>query len=218
MNGGADVLLMALVVVGLYMVATSRIGACVRASALQGVILGALPLVLDWRGFLAAPSPHAVVLSVAALAIKAVAIPTLLLRTLRAAGARREVGPMVSLHASVMAATLLVAFAFWVGAHMKFPYPVGSQWLAPAAIANVLVGFLLVVARRNAVTQVLGYLVLENGVFVFGLGLAPEQPLVVDLSLLLDVLVGVFVMGIAINDISEAFDDVDTGALASLKE
>ena len=72
----------------------------------------------------------------------------------------------------------------------------------PAAIANVLLGFLLLVARRKAITQVVGYLVLENGVFVFGLGLAAEQPILVELGVLLDLLVGVFVMGIAIHHIS----------------
>ena len=59
-------------------------------------------------------------------------------------------------------------------------------------------------------TQVVGYLVLENGVFIFGLGLAGQQPIVVELSVLLDVLVGVFVMGIAINHISQTFDHIDT--------
>jgi hydrogenase-4 component E len=82
----------------------------------------------------------------------------------------------------------------------------------------VLLGLLIVVARRQAITQVVGYLVLENGVFVFGLGLAAQQPFVVELSVLLDLLVGVFVMGIAINHISETFDHMDTTALASLRE
>ena len=90
--------------------------------------------------------------------------------------------------------------------------------LVPAALANVLLGFLLLVARRQAITQVVGYLVLENGVFVFGLGLAPHQPIVVELSALLDLLVGVFIMGVAIHHISETFDHMDTTALVSLRE
>ena len=125
---------------------------------------------------------------------------------------------MTSLHVSILAATALVALAFWLAAEMPLPTPMAARLLEPAAIANVLLGFLLVVARRQAITQVVGYLVLENGVFVFGLGLASQQPILVEMSVLLDVLVGVFVMGIAINHISETFDHIDVGALASLRE
>lgn len=125
---------------------------------------------------------------------------------------------MTSLHVSILGATALVGIAFWLASTMALPFPVGSRLLVPAAIANVLLGFLVVVVRRQAITQVVGYLVLENGVFVFGLGLAGQQPIVVELSLLLDVLVGVFVMGIAIHHISQTFDHIDTGALASLRE
>ena len=125
---------------------------------------------------------------------------------------------MTSLHASIVGAAVLVGVAFWIASQMDLPFPVGSRLLVPAAMANVLLGFLLLVARRQAITQVVGYLVLENGVFVFGLGLAAEQPIVVELSVLLDLLVGVFVMGIAILHISETFDHMDTTTLASLRE
>ena len=218
MSSGADSLLAALIVAALYTVATSRLGACVRASAVQGIILGALPVALEWTHGLQAPSPHAVLLAFGALGIKAIAIPQLLLRSIREAGVRREVEPMASLHVSILGAAILVAAAFWMGRQMDLPFPVGSRLLVPAALANVLLGFLLIVARRQAITQVVGYLVLENGIFVFGLGLAAQQPIVVELSVLLDVLVGVFVMGIAINHISQTFDHMDTTALASLRE
>lgn len=218
MSSIADFLLAALIVAGLYMVATSRLAACVRASAVQGVLLGALPVALEWTAGFAALSVHVAVLALGAFAIKAVAIPRLLLHSIREAGVRREVEPMTSLHVSILGAAGLVALAFWLAGAMALPFPVASRLLVPAAIANVLLGFLLVVARRQAITQVVGYLVLENGVFVFGLGLASQQPIVVELSVLLDLLVGVFVMGIAINHISQTFDHMDTTALASLRE
>jgi hydrogenase-4 component E len=218
MSGGADFLLAALIVVALYMVATSRLGACIRASALQGAILTLLPLALEWTDRPRFPSVHVAVLVLGALSIKTVIIPRLLLRSMRAAGVRREAEPMASLHASILAAALLVGLAFWLAREMVLPSAVATRLLVPAAIANVLLGFLVVVARRQAITQVVGYLMLENGVFVFGLGLAGQQPIAVELSLLLDVLVGVFVMGIAINQISQTFDHIDTGALASLRE
>jgi hydrogenase-4 component E len=218
MSSIADFLLAALIVAGLYVVATSRLGACVRASAVQGIILGALPVVLESTRGWHALSAHVLLLALGAFSIKAVAIPRLLLRSIREAGVRREVEPMTSLHVSILGAAALVGVAFWLASTMALPFPIAARLLVPAAIANVLLGFLVVVVRRQAITQVVGYLVLENGVFVFGLGLAAQQPIVVELSLLLDVLVGVFVMGIAINHISQTFDHVDTGALASLHE
>ncbi len=159
-----------------------------------------------------------IVLALGAFGIKGIAIPRLLLRAIREAGVRREVEPMTSLHASILGAAVLVGVAFWMASQMDLPFPVGSRLLVPAAMANVLLGFLLLVARRQAITQVVGYLVLENGVFVFGLGLAAEQPILVEVSVLLDLLVGVFVMGIAILHISETFDHMDTATLASLRE
>jgi hydrogenase-4 component E len=218
MSGVADLLLAFLILVGLYMVSTSRLHACVRASALQGIVLGILPIALQWTHGIAPLTLHVITLSAGAVAIKAVAIPRMLIRSIREAGVRREVEPMVSLHGSILGAAFLVGLAFWLGERMILPFPVGSKLLVPAAISNVLLGFLIVVARRKAIAQVVGYLALENGVFVFGLALADVQPILVELSVLLDVLVAVFVMGIAIHHISRTFDHVDTSALASLRE
>ncbi|MDP3939908.1 MAG: hydrogenase [Deltaproteobacteria bacterium] len=213
-----DLLLGLLILVGLYMVSTSRLQACVRASALQGIVLGILPIALEWTHGIVPLSLHVITLSGGAIAIKAVAIPRLLLRSIREAGVRREVEPMVSLHGSILLAAALVGLAFWLGRQMTLPFPVGSDLLVPSAISNVLLGFLLVVGRRKAITQVVGYLALENGVFVFGLTLAQAQPVLVELTVLLDVLVGVFVMGIAIHHISRTFDHLDTDAMGSLPE
>ena len=218
MSSAADFLLAALVVAGLYMVATSRLGACVRASAIQGIILGSLPVALEWVQGVRPLPLHVAMLALGAFGIIAIAIPRLLLRSIREAGVRREVEPMASQHVSILGAIGLVGVAFWLSSQMRLPFPLGSQLLVPAATANVLLGFLLVVARRQAITQVVGYLVLENGVFVFGLVLAPQQPLVVELSVLLDLLVGVFIMGVAIHHITETFDHMDTMAMASLRE
>ena len=82
----------------------------------------------------------------------------------------------------------------------------------------MLLGFLILVTRRKAVTQVVGYLMLDNGIFIFGQTLAEAVPMVVELGILLDLLVAVFVMGIAIHHISREFDHIDTRALASLRD
>jgi hydrogenase-4 component E len=91
-------------------------------------------------------------------------------------------------------------------------------FLVPTALATVWTGLLLVVSRRKAVTQVLGFLVLENGVFVFGLLLTDFMPVMVEAGVLLDLLAAVFVMGIVMFQINREFASLDTHALSSLKD
>ncbi len=216
MSGASDLLLLLVVVTNLSIVASSRLTACIRASALQGVALAALPVVLRLEGSSTA-LVHVVLMAAALLAIKAIAIPSLLFRALREASVRHEVEPFVSLHLSVLLAAGLIGMSFWLATVLVLPRPAPSVVLVPAALATLLIGFLVLVSRRQAVTQVVGYLLLENGVFIFGQTLTRENPFVVELGILLDLLVGVFVMGIAIHHISREFEHIDSEQLTSLR-
>jgi hydrogenase-4 component E len=209
-----DLLLVLVVVLGLQTVATSRITAAVRAVALQGAALSFLPFALGHTlGVWGMVASCAVV-----LALKGLLIPLLLMRSIREARVVHEVEPVVSLHLSVLLAAALVGVAFWIGGALVLPWPAPSKLVVPIALATLLLGFLVIVTRRKAVTQVVGYLMLENGVFIFGQALARELPFVVELGILLDVLVGVFVMGIAIHHISREFDHIDVDALSTLRD
>ena len=216
MSGLTDLLLLVVVVLDLAILASSRLTTCIRASALQGALLAALPAALSWEGARAAPV-HVLLLGLGLLALKAFVIPFLLLRALREADVHHEVEPFVSLHVSILLATVLVAISFWLASVLVLPRPAPSGVIVPTALSTLLVGFLILVSRRQAVTQVVGYLMLENGVFVFGQTLIREMPVAAELAILLDLLVGVFVMGIAIHHISREFDSLDTVRLTSLK-
>ncbi len=213
----ADGLLLLVLVTDLFIVGSGRLAACVRATAFQGLLLAALPLVLWGRGG-GPPAVHLVLMCSGALVVKAVVIPALLLRAARESGARREVEPFVSLHLSVLLGAALIGLSLWLARVLVLPVPVAASLLVPAAFSTALLGFLMLVARRYAVTQVVGYLMLDNGVFIFGQSLAGALPIVVELGILLDLLVAVFVMGIAIYHISREFDHIDTRALATLRD
>ncbi len=217
MTGSADFLLLIVVALSLSIVATSRLTSCVRASALQGVALSLLPLALWGRALDRHVVPVAL-MSLGALAVKAVVIPLLLSRAIREANVRREAEPFISLHLSVLIAAALVGFSFWLGTVLVLPKRAPTPLLVPMAFATLLIGFLVLIVRRKAITQVVGYLMLENGIFIFGQILAEEIPFAVELSILLDLLVGVFVMGIAINHISREFEHIDTELLSTLKD
>ncbi len=216
MSGLSDLLLLVVVVLDLAILASSRLTTCIRTSALQGVLLAGLPAALSWEGAGRVPG-HVLALGLVLLALKAFAIPALLLRALRAADVRHEVEPFVSLHVSILLGTALVAVSFWLATALVLPRPAPSAVVVPAALSTLLLGFLILVSRRQAITQVVGYLMLENGVFMFGQTLIRDMPVAAELAILLDLLVGVFVMGIAIHHISREFDHIDTERLTSLR-
>lgn len=217
MSGLADLLLLAIVALDLSMVATGRLHSLVRACAVQGTALALLPAVfgsMESEGRLV----HILLMSIGTLVIKVLVIPRLLNRAIQEANVRREVDPYVSLHGSLIIAACLVGISFWLASLLQLPRPAPSSLLLPAAFSTLLLGFLVLVTRRKAVTQVVGYLMLENGVFLFGQMLARDLPFAVELGILLDLLVGVFVMGIAIHHISREFEHIDTERLAVLTE
>ena len=86
------------------------------------------------------------------------------------------------------------------------------------ALVTMLIGLFLIVARKTALMQVVGYLVLENGVYIFGVTLVHDEPFLVEMGILLDVFVAVFVMGIAIFHINREFDHIDADQLTLLKD
>jgi hydrogenase-4 component E len=213
----ANLLLLVLVMVDLFMVGTSRIAACIRACALQGVTLALLPLALASDGS-TTQLVHAALISSGTLLLKGLFVPWLLLRALRKVQIRREVEPFVSLHVSLLLAAVFVGIAFWSSTQLPMPRAGSPALLVPVALSTLLIGFLIIVSRKKAITQVVGYLMMENGIFVFGMSLAREMPFVVELGILLDVLVGVFVFGIVIHHISAEFDHIDTDVLSQLKD
>ncbi|HEY3215430.1 MAG TPA: hydrogenase [Candidatus Eisenbacteria bacterium] len=216
MTGTSDLLLLLIVVTDLIIVASSRLTTSIRASAIQGAMLAALPVLLRLEGS-STGLIHVSLMAIGLLVIKAIAIPSLLTRALREADVPHEVEPFLDFHVSLLLAAALVGMSFWLATTLILPRPAPSMALVPAALATLLIGFLVLVSRRQAISQVVGYLLLENGVFIFGQTLAAENPFVVELGILLDVLVGVFVMGIAIHHISRAFDHIDTEQMTSLR-
>jgi len=196
----ADLLLLFVIGIDLFIGSTCRLGARIRACALQGLVLAALPLAIQGTGVLTGGErvAHTVLAVAATLILKAIAIPFFLLRSMRRSGVRREADPERSLHLSLLLCGILVGLSFWIGAVMLPPEAGSSPLGVPAGLATLLVGLYLTVSGRTELTQVIGYLVLENGVFVIGQRLLGEFPLVVELGVLLDVLVAVMLMGVLV--------------------
>ena len=101
---------------------------------------------------------------------------------------------------------------------MPLPVPGTPVLLVPAAIFTALTGLFVIVGRRSAIVQALGYLAMENGIAAFGMALAEQEPLLVEMGTFLDAFVAVFVMGITIFHINREFDHIDSDRLSSLKD
>ena len=210
----ADLALVFLALTGVLLLGSSRLVRCIRIVAFQGVLLGWLTLAVHAHDL----TIRAIVLAVMIVALKSAIFPWLLLRVLHGADIRREIEPLVSYISSMLAGTLALAVAFWLSHRLPLPIPPISPLILPVALFTTLVGLFLIVSRRTALTQVLAYLVLENGIYIFGIGLVEGTPMVVELGVLLDVFVAVFVMGIAIFHINREFDHIDANQLAALRD
>ena len=192
---------------------TSRIGACIRWLSLQGIVFGLVPLILPDDGL----SLRAVLLSAGNIALKGVAFPWLLLRIRARADFSREVDPFVGYIASILFGILALGLSVWLGLEMKPALARAPFVMLVSSIFLILVGLFLIISRKKALMQVIGYLVLENGIFLFGVITVVGTPLLVELGVLLDAFVGVFVMGIAIFHINREFGSMDIDRLTALR-
>lgn len=192
---------------------SSRLPTLIGAVAAQGAVLSALPLLMEhelhWR-------VGGVVIG--AMAGKGIVIPALLRRAMRSANIDRELEPLLGFVPSLLLGAAGTVAAVVLGGTLPLLPEHQQTLLAPGAMASILTGLILLIGRLKAISQVCGYLILENGIYVFGLLLMDSMPLLVESGILLDVTVGVFVIGIIADRIQRAFDSLDTRKLTTLRE
>lgn len=208
-----DPLLIVVLALNFVALGVSRIRGAINAAALQGILLGMFPLFIHPEIGL-----RGVLLVLVTIGLKGLVIPGFLVHAMREARIQHEVNPLVNYMSS------LLLGAVGTGLAMVFSYtlPLAEQHsdllLVPASLSTVWTGFLLLTTRRKAIMQVVGYLLLENGIFLFGMLLLEAMPFLVEIGALLDLFTGVFVMGIIIHHISREFASISTEYLTELKE
>ncbi len=212
MRGAAQIVLLLVVLSDLAVLGTSRLSSCIRGIAAQGLLLGLLPLLI-------APqlSVHAVGLALGTVIVKAVVLPWFLAWAIREAAVRREIEPLVGFIASQLLGALAVALAFAIASRLPLP-AMQQPLLVPVSLATLIIGFIVLTTRRKALVQVVGYLILENGIYLFGLTQTESVPFLIELGVLLDVFVGVFIMGIVVFHINREFDSLDSTRLTELTD
>jgi hydrogenase-4 component E len=210
-----------------YILGVSRLRSLVVVVALQGVLLGLMyPIVhqgfLPESGGLTTMPPLSLLrlslLTVAIVGIKGLLIPKLLFKAVLLADIRTTLSSVIGFVPSLLLGGIGAGAALIFAQTLPLREGHTTHVLIPTAFATVLTGFLMLVTRREALGQVLGYIVMENGIFIFGLLLIEAVPLLVEFGVVLDLFVGVFVMGIIVNHVSRAFPEASTEHLTTLRE
>ena len=194
----------------------SRLKYAIRLVAMQGWIVGLLPVFLwNWQAD-GCPGARIWIIAIVNSLVKGMVLPMLLNYAVRKARTRRELEPIVSFQISRFVVFLMAVGGFAAGRLLQVHETTASELAIPVAFTTMGTGCLLICARKKAITQVLGFLVLENGIALFGAGILLEYGIVVELGILLDVFALVLILGIAIFRINRTFSSTDTDRLNHL--
>ena len=195
-------------------VAQRRLSACVDVFALQSVFLAATAALVAFLTGI----HHIYIAAALTVAIKVIVIPRILKKVIERLNVTRELVMNVNIPAGLLICGALVILAFFITQRI---IPLGfllTRDSLSIALAILMIGFFTMIARKKAVTQVIGFLVMENGLFLGATVAAHGMPLIVELGIFFDVLVAVLIIGIYTHRIQDAFDSVDTSKLTVLKE
>src|SRR5262249_55983670 len=203
-----DPLLIVALALNFVALGVSRIRGVINAVALQGILLGLLPMFVGPE--FGIHGLHDFLLVTVTICLKGLVIPRFLFHAMREANIRHEVNPVVT----YMTSLLLGAVGTGLAMVFSFTLPLAEGHtgllIVPASLSTAWTGFLMLTTRKKAIMQVLGYLLLENGIFLFGLLLLEAMPFLVEVGVLLDLFTGVFVMGIIIHHINREFASTST--------
>jgi hydrogenase-4 component E len=188
----------------------------------------ALLHIFAWQGFFlsistavvgfAAQSHHLYISSVLTLAIKVILLPYILHVLIQKLKIHREVETIVNVPTIMLIGIALVIFSYHLTAPIRELSTLMTKSTLAVALATVMLGLLMMITRRHAVTQIIGFLAMENGLFFAATSATYGMPLVVELGVALDILIAAFIFGIFFFHINTTFDSLDVDQMARLKE
>lgn len=216
-----DPFLVAVALINFYLLGTSRLNAIIVAVAVQGVILG-VAYALAHAGVheqgITTVGLRTLALAATIVVTKGFVMPRIMIYAMREARVEWKTAPLAGVTGSLLLGAVGTGLVMALSATLPLRPEHASHVLVSTSLATMLTGFLLLAMRREALTQVAGYLVLENGIFGFGLLLAEAMPALVEIGVLLDLFVGVFVMGIIIHHVNRQFPASTSEHLSALRE
>jgi hydrogenase-4 membrane subunit HyfE len=203
-----------LLLIAFAMLSQRRIVTLINLFAIQGLALVGSTLTMAW----ATGQAHIYFSAAITFALKVVALPWILHRLIRRLNVKWDIETLINIPTMMLVGIVLVVFAF----NLALPISEFSQSIARGtlgiALACVLMSFLMMITRSKAVPQVIGFLSMENGLFFAATSATYGMPMVVELGIALDVLVGMIILGVFMFQIREQFDSLDIHNLERLKD
>lgn len=208
-----DTLLTFVLLSVLFSFGSSRLSILIKIVGFQGIAVSIVP-------FFVGPDMHigGMIFTLATLLIRGIIIPMAIYIAIKRVAIHREVEPIVGYHASLICGLGLIIAATYISRQLNIPAISHYTLLFPAAVSILVTGMFLLMARRNAIAMVLGYIMMENGIYLVGTTFSVRARHIVEFGILLDVLAGVMIMAIILQNIKRTFDNVDTALLRTLKE
>lgn len=203
-----------LLLVAFAMLSQRRVLSLVRLLAWQGAALALSTLLVAYG----TGQPHLYYSAALTLVLKVALIPWVLHRLIDRLDVRWDVETLLNIPTTMLAGIGLVIFAFALATPISEMATTLTRTTLGIALASVLLSFLMMIVRRKAIPQVIGFLALENGLFFAATSATYGMPLVVELGVALDVLVGTFIFGIFFFHIREQFDSLDIRHMEKLKQ
>jgi hydrogenase-4 component E len=197
----------------LFSFGSSRLPGLIKVIAFQGIVVSLVPLFIGHD-----LTTGSIVFALVTMLIRGVVIPLSIHTVIKKVAINRGVEPVIGFHASLFAGLVLIVAATFVSHQLNIPTVSTSTLLIPTAITILIAGMFILMARRNAIAMVLGYIMMENGIYLVGTTFSTHAHHIVEFGILLDVLAGVMIMAIMLRDMKQKFDDVDTVHLRNLKE
>ncbi|MBI1975982.1 MAG: hypothetical protein HYS56_00555 [Candidatus Omnitrophica bacterium] len=204
---------MLLLAAALAIIASPQLFACIRLYAAHSFLLAATTILVACHEGVT----HLWIPALLTLLLKVIVIPQVFFRMIRRLGIRREVESYINIPFSLILAVALLFLSFYGTAHLPGLSGVEEREFIPMAAATVFWGMLMMATRKKALTQIVGLLLMENGLFLMAITLTSGMPLLVELGIFFDVLVGVIIMGVFVFKIRDAFEGIDVDDLTVLK-
>jgi hydrogenase-4 component E len=196
------------------MLSQRRIVTLVDLLALQGAVLSIATLLVAWR----TGKSHLYISALLTLGLKVLFLPWLLRRLIRRLEVYWDTEPMVNIGGTMLFGLLIVIFAFGLAQPISALASTSTKSTIGVAVAVTLLAFLTMITRKKAMSQIVGFLSMENGLFFAAMSATYGMPMVVELGVALDVLVAMLVLGVFFFQIRERFESLDLHHFESLKE
>lgn len=205
-------LFIALILVSTFMIlGSTRLYSCVRAFGIQSFLLACVATVVG----ISTGKIDLYIVALLTLIIKAAVIPYIFIYIIREIKVKREIDLYVGISPSLIIGGMLVVISYYLIRSIDIITELSSFALS-ASMSLVSIGLFIMISRKKAIMQMLGILIMENGLFLGAISLTNGMPLLVELGIFFDVLIGVLIMGILIFRINKTFETIDTDMLKNL--